>query len=73
MEDKKIYDALDKAEKIAIKLARINQFLKVNRKRCKNRDKKIGKINKKTGVFVFKKAKKEKGAKLHKRYNTPDK
>ena len=73
MEDKKIYDALDKAEKIAKKLARINQFLRINRKIRQNKDKKLGRFNKKTGVFVLKKAKKEKGARAHKRYKMPDK
>ena len=66
-EDRYIYDVLDKAEKFAIRLAKINQFFKTRRKRQKKKDKKIYKTNKKTGALVFKKAKKQKGAKLHAR------
>ena len=71
LEDKEIYDALDKAERFAIKLAKINQFFKARRKRQKKKDKKIYKTNKKTGTLVFRKAKRHKGAKLHKRYSVP--
>ena len=68
LEDKEIYDALDKVEKFAIKLAKINRFFKARRKRQKKKDKKIYKTNKKTGALVYKKIKKQKGATLHKRY-----
>lgn len=70
MEDKKIYDALDRAEKIAITLAKINKLFKARRKRQIKKDKKIYKFNKKTGILVNKKAKRQKGAKLHKRHRS---
>ena len=68
MEDKKIYDALDRAEKIAITLAKINKLFKARRKKQIKKDKKIYKLNKKTGILVNKKAKRQKVAKLHKRH-----
>ena len=37
----------------------------------KKKDKKIYKTSKKTGALVFKKAKKQKGAKLHARFRVP--
>ena len=70
LEDKDIYDALDKVEKFAIRLAKVNRLFKARRKRQKKKDKKICKVNKKTGALVYKKIKKQKGAILHKRYPT---
>ena len=67
MKDNKIYEALDKVEKAAIKLTKINGFIKRDRKKRLKQDKKFGKLNKKTGVFVLKKLKKQKGAKFHKK------
>lgn len=64
----KIYNFLDKAEKIAIKLAKINASIKKSKKKKKKKSKKYGKINKKTGALVLKKKpKKEKKAKFYKR------
>ncbi|MBR2336046.1 MAG: hypothetical protein IKA62_07490 [Clostridia bacterium] len=65
--DEKIYDKLEKLEKIAIKLAGINKILKKERKKSKKKAKKRYKLNKKTGLLVMKKAKRQKGAKLMKR------
>ena len=72
MQDNKLYDVLDKIEKAAIKLAKINGFIKKDRKKRLKQDKKLGKLNKKTGVFVLKKLKKQKGAKFHKRHDVPN-
>ena len=69
MNDKLIYDVLDKFEKVAIKFAKINSIIKKDRKKRIKKDKKLGKLNKKSGVFVLKKLKKQKGAKFHKRNN----
>ncbi len=65
--DEKIYDTLDKLEKVAVKLAGINKIIKKERKKSKKKAKKRYKLNKKTGVLVMKKAKRQKGAKLMKR------
>ena len=65
--DEKIYDALDKLEKVALKLSGINKILKKERKKSKKKAKKRYKLNKNTGALVMKKAKKCKSAKLMKR------
>ena len=72
MKDNKIYAVLDKLEKVATRLAKINGFIKKDRNKRIKKDKKHGKLNKKTGFFVLKKLKKQKGAKLYKRHNVSD-
>lgn len=64
--EQKIYNTLDTAEKIAVKLAQINQILKKSKK--KKKIKKLGKIDKKTGTLILKKEKKQKAAKSLKKY-----
>ena len=65
----KIYNALEIAEKIAIKLAQINIILKKAKKKRRKKNKKLGKIDKKTGTLILKKTKKIKSAKALKRYS----
>lgn len=62
----RIYNALNTAEKIAVKLAQINQILKDSRKKKKKKNKKLGKIDKKTGTLILKKQKSTKALKRHK-------
>ena len=64
----KIYNALSIAEKIAVKLAQINQVRKKTAKKKKKKVKKLGKIDKKTGTLILKKEKKQKPQKPMKRY-----
>ena len=71
--DEKIYRVLDVAEKIAIKLARLNGYFKKARKKGKKKDKKLGKLKKKTGLVVLKKDKKAKKQRALKRYKPPKK
>jgi hypothetical protein len=71
--NEKIYNALEMAEKIAVKLAQINQILKKAKKKKKKKNKKLGKVDKKTGTLILKKEKKEKNAKPLKRYSPPKK
>ena len=66
----RIYNALNTAEKIAVKLAQINQILKKSRKK---NNKKLGKVDKRTGTLILKKEKKEKVQKSMKRYMPPKK
>lgn len=65
----RIYNALNTAEKIAVKLAQINQILKKSKKKKKKKNKKLGKIDKKTGTLILKKQKKVKLMKRHKNAN----
>lgn len=69
----KIYNALNVAEKIAVKLAQMNQVRKKNAKKKKKKVKKLGKIDKKTGTLILKKEKKQKPQKPMKRYKPPKK
>ena len=64
----RIYNALNTAEKVAVKLAQINQILKESRKKKKKKNKKFGKVDKKTGTLILKGQKKQKKAKLFKRH-----
>ena len=64
----RIYHALDVAEKIAVKLAQINQIIKKSNKKKKKKNKKLGKIDKKTGTLILKKEKRQKKQKLQKRH-----
>ena len=64
----KIYNVLNTAEKIAVKLAQINQILKKSAKKKKKKNKKLGKIDKKTGTLILKGQKKQKSAKPLKKY-----
>lgn len=66
----RIYNVLNTAEKIAVKLAQINQILKKSKKKKKKKNKKLGKIDKKTGTLILKKQKK---VKLMKRRKIVDK
>ena len=68
--EEKIYNALNTAEKIAVKLAQINQILK---KSSKKKNKKLGKIDKKTGTLILKGQKKAKASPPLKRYKPPKK
>ncbi len=69
----KIYNFLNVAEKVAVKLAQINQVRKKNAKKKKKKVKKLGKIDKKTGTLILKKEKKQKPQKPMKRYKPPKK
>ncbi len=69
----KIYNALNVAEKVAVKLAQINQIRKKSAKKKKKKVKKLGKIDKKTGTLILKKEKKQKPQKPMKRYKPPKK
>ena len=64
----KIYNILNTAEKISVKLAQINQILKKAKKKKKKKVKKLGKIDKKTGTLILKGQKKQKVVKPMKRY-----
>ena len=66
--DEKIYNALDKLEQFAIRIAKINRLIDKGRKKTKKKEKKLCKVNKKTGVLMLKKEKKQKAAKLVKRH-----
>jgi len=68
--EERIYNALNTAEKIAIKLEQINQIIKKSKKKKKKKNKKLGKIDKKTGTLILKKEKKQK---LQKRYKAQKK
>lgn len=69
----KIYNALNTAEVIAVKLAQINQILKKSAKKKKKKNKKLGKVDKKTGTLILKGQKKQKAAKKNKKYKPPKK
>ena len=69
----RIYNALNTAEKIAVKLAQINHILKKSAKKKKKKNKKLGKIDKKTGTLILKGQKKQKAAKKNKKYKPPKK
>ena len=64
----KIYNFLNTVEKISVKLAQINQILKKAKKKKKKKFKKLGKVDKKTGTLILKNQKKQKNAKIQKRY-----
>ena len=64
----RIYNVLNTAERIAVKLAQINQILKKSAKKKKKKNKKLGKVDKKTGTLILKGQKKQKSAKAQKRY-----
>lgn len=68
-----IYNFLNTAEKIAVKLAQINQIRKKSAKKKKKKVKKLGKIDKKTGTLILKKEKTQKPQKPMKRYKPPKK
>ncbi len=69
----RIYNALETAEKIAVKLAQINQIIKKSAKKKKKKNKKLGKVDKKTGTLILKKEKSQKKAKPLKKYKPPKK
>ena len=69
----KIYNFLNVAEKIAVKLAQINQIRKKQAKKKKKKVKKLGKIDKKTGTLILKKEKVQKSQKPMKRYKAKKK
>ena len=71
--EEKIYNVLNTAEKIAVKLAQVNQILKKSAKKKKKKNKKLGKVDKKTGTLILKGQKKQKSAKKHKKYKAPKK
>ena len=66
----KIYNLLNTAERISVKLAQINQILK---KAKKKKFKKLGKVDKKTGTLILKGQKKAKKAKSLTRYKAAKK
>ena len=69
----KAYKFLDAAEKLAVKLALINQVLKEHKRKNLKKSKKIGKIDKHSGTIILKKSEKHKLAKLYKKYSPPKK
>ena len=71
--EERIYRFLDAAEKIAIKLAALNKKRKAAAKKQLKKDKKIGKIDKRTGALILKKQKSQKVQKPQKRYKAPKK
>ena len=58
--EERIYNALNTAEKIAVKVAQIHQIFKKSAKKKKKKNKKLGKVDKKTGTLILKKEKKQK-------------
>lgn len=66
----RIYNLLNTAERISVKLAQINQILKKSKKK---KIKKLGKVDKKTGTLILKGQKKEKKAKAMGRYKASKK
>ena len=64
----RIYNFLNTAEKISIKLVQIHEILKKSAKKKKKKNKKLGKIDKKTGTLILKGQKKQKAAKKQKKY-----
>ena len=66
--DEKIYNFLEKAEKVATFFANRQKAKKKKAKKQQKRIKKIGKIDKKTGAVVLKGLKKDKPQKQMKRY-----
>ena len=69
----KIYNFLNFAEKIAVKLAQVNAIRKKQAKKKKKKFKKLGKVDKKTGTLILKKEKVQKTQKPMKRYKAPKK
>lgn len=65
-----IYNALNTAEIIAVKLAQINQVFKRYQKMKNKKLKKFGKVDKKTGTLILKGVTKQKSATPLKRYKT---
>ena len=63
----RIYNFLNTAEVIAVKLAQVNQILKKAKKKKKKKVKKLGKVDKKTGTLILKGQRPQKAAKPHKR------
>ena len=66
--EEKIYNVLNTAEKIAVKLVQIRLILRKSAKKKKKKLKKLGKIDKKTGTLILKGQKKQKAAKKNKKY-----
>ena len=66
--EERIYNILDIAEKIAVKLAQINQIIKKAKKKRKKKYAKLGKIDKKTGTLILKKEQKQAKLSRVKRY-----
>lgn len=64
--EERIYNALNTAEKIAVKAAQIQQIIRKSAKKKKKKNKKLGKIDKKTGTLILKKEKKQKKMKRYK-------
>jgi hypothetical protein len=71
--EERIYNILNTAERIAVKLAQINQIIKKAKKKRKKKNQKLGKVDKKTGTLILKKEKKQEKAKSLKRYKVPKK
>ncbi len=66
-----IYNALNTAEIIAVKLAQINQVIKKYEKTKKKKLKKFGKVDKKTGTLILKGVKRQKAAPKLGRHKNP--
>ena len=64
--EERIYNILNVAEKIAVKAAQIHHIIKKSAKKKKQKNKKLGKIDKKTGTLILKKEKKQKKLKRYK-------
>ena len=71
--EERIYNILNTAEKIAVKLAQINQIIKKAKKKRKKKNAKLGKVDKKTGTLILKKEQKQPRAKMEKRYKAKKK
>ena len=66
--EERIYNILNVAEKIAVKLAQINQIIKKAKKKRKKKNAKLGKVDKKTGTLILKKEQKQAKLSRVKRY-----
>ena len=71
--EERIYNILNTAEIIAVKLAQINQIIKKAKKKRKKKNQKLGKIDKKTGTLILKKNTRIQKATAQKRYKAPKK
>ena len=68
-----IYNVLNTAEIVAVKLAQINQVIKRYEKTKNKKLKKFGKVDKKTGTLILKGVKRQKAAPALKRYKSGEK
>ena len=67
-----IYNILNTAEIVAVKLAQLNEVRKRYEKMKKKKLKKFGKVDKKTGTLILRGVKRQKPAKTVKRYTVDE-